>query len=169
MNAFRLIGILCIFLSSAAAAEKASRESVEKLMELTEASKMVDAMYGQVGQMFEGIGAEMGMTEADRPAFDKYMNRVMGLMKKEMSWDRLKEPTIDIYVRNFTEEEVRGLIDFYGSDIGRSMIQKMPIVMQESMGISQAMLRDALPKIHALAQEMQKELEAGRGKSASEE
>ena len=138
-------------------------------MELTETSKMVDAMYGQVGQMFEGFGAEMGMTEADRPAFDKYMAKVMDLMKRDMSWDRLKEPTIDIYVRNFTEEEVRGLIDFYGSDIGKSMIRKMPVVMQESMGVSQGMLKEALPKIHALAQEMQKELEANREKPAVEE
>lgn len=163
MGLVRLMGVVLLCVSSVGWAEqKASRESVEKLMELTEASKMVSSMYEQVGMMFEGMAKEMGVTEAEQPAFDRYMKRVAGLMQEEMSWEKIKEPTIDIYVRNFSEEEVQGLIEFYGSDVGKSMIRKMPVVMQESMGISQEMLKVTMPKIQALAVEMQSEIAASR-------
>ena len=163
MKTIRLIGFLLFCVSiSAMAGEKSSRESVEKLMELTEVSKMIDAMYAQVDQMFEGMAEQLGVTEAERPAFDKYMKKLAVLMREEMSWAKIKEPTIDIYLRNFSESEIQSLIEFYGSDIGRRMTEKMPIVMQESMGISQAMFKDAMPKIQALAAELQSEIAACR-------
>jgi hypothetical protein len=169
MKTIGLLGFLLLCFSTAGmAGEKASRESVEKLMELTEASKMIDSMYAQVSQMFEGMAEQIGIAEAERPAFDEYMQKVFVLMREEMSWASIKEPTIDIYLNNFSEEEIRGLIEFYGSDVGKSMIKKMPVVMQESMGISQAMLKKAMPKIQALAVEMQSEIAASRENNKGE-
>jgi uncharacterized protein len=163
MLAQRLMVILFLCISTAVAAEKpASRESVEELIELTGSSQMVDAMYGQVGQMFEGLGESMGLTQTERPAFDRYMQKVAALLQEDMSWEKMKAPMIDIYVRNFTEREVQGLITFYRSDIGRSMVAKMPVVMQESMGISQNMLHDTMPKVQALAEGLQSEIAALR-------
>ena len=169
MNSIKVIGLVLLCISSVASAkQEANRESVEELMELMDAARMVDAMYSQVGQMFEGMAEQMGVTEAERPAFDKYMQKVAELMRKEMSWDKLKGPTIDIYVRNFSENEIKGLIEFYSSDVGKSMIEKMPIVMQESMQISQTMLGSAMPQIHALAAEMQAEIAESRKQAQSE-
>lgn len=151
--------VLC-FSTCAVAAEKASRESMEKLLELTDAAGLVDATTAQIGQMVEGIFKDMDVAESHRQAFDGYMRKVTGLMQEDMSWEKIKEPTIDIYTRNFSEAEISGLIEFYESDVGRSVLQKMPIVMQESMEISQKMVNDAIPKLHALIAEMQAELRA---------
>jgi hypothetical protein len=129
---------------------------------------VVDAMYSQVDQMFEGMAEQMGINETDRPAFEKYMQKLAALMREEMSWAKIKEPTIEIYLQNFSKDEVHGLIEFYSSEVGKSMIQKMPVVMQESMGISQAMLKDAMPKIQALAAELRSEIIASRNETKAE-
>lgn len=153
-----------IFSLGAFASEPAKRDSVEKLLELTEASKMVDTMYAQMENMFAGMANQMGVTEKNRPAYDKYMKKVFAVINEDMSWKKMKEPLVQIYIKHLTEEEVQGMIDFYSTDIGKSMIKKMPIIMQDSMGLGQQMMVNALPKIKVLAEEMAAEVRAENAK-----
>ena len=165
----KFLTILCftfLVAFSAQAEEKSSQESVEKLMELTETSKMMDAMQGQIGQMFDGMSKQMGLSEEEKPAFETYMKKVASLMEEEMNWEAIKEPMINIYLKHFSEEEVKGLIEFYKSDLGKSMIQKMPLIMQESMLISQELMKDIMPKIQELAVGLQKDIQSSREKAA---
>ena len=158
-----LLAFLLILASLEVRAEtSASRESVEKLMELTQVSKMMVAMQSQMANMFEGMGTEMKLSDAEKPAFEKYMKKLSMLMREEMQWEKFKEPFIDIYMKHFSEREVRGLVEFYSSDIGRSMIEKMPLVMQDSMAISQQVMRRMMPKIQELALEMRTEIQESR-------
>lgn len=152
----------------AKAEQKPSRESVAKLMELTEVSKMMDVMYLQMSNMFDGMSKQLGISETEKPAFDKYMQKVAVLLQKDLNWNLFKEPMIDIYVENFTEDEVNGLIKFYQSDLGLSMTKKMPVVMQDTMLVSQKIMIDFLPKIQSLAMEMREEIQLSRDKSSEE-
>lgn len=160
-----VLAIGLIFSLGTFASEPAKKESVEKLLELTEASKMVDSMWGQIENMFAGLATQMGVTEADRPAYDRYMKKVGELLRKDMSWQKLKDPTIQIYIKHLTEEEVQGMITFYRTDVGRSMIKKMPVIMQDSMGLGQKMMVDTLPKIKVLAEELAAEIKAEKSKA----
>ncbi|GAA6205351.1 DUF2059 domain-containing protein [Thalassotalea sp. SU-HH00458] len=139
-----------------------SRASVEKLMELTEVSKMMDAMQHQVNNMFRGMSQQLGISEKEKPKFNKYMNKVSELMSEYMKWSTFKEPMIDIYTKHFSEKEVQGLIEFYQSDIGKSMTKKMPLVMQDSMVVSQTLMKDLMPKIQKLAMDMKSEIQQSR-------
>lgn len=144
------------------ATEVASKKSVEELMELTEVSKMMDAMQGQIGNMFNGMSKQMNISEKEKPAFDKYMKKIGDLLAKDMNWEAIKEPMIEIYSKHFTEEEVQGLINFYQSNLGKSMTKKMPLIMQDSMLISQELMKEFMPKIQALAIEMKNEIQLSR-------
>ncbi len=153
-----LVCLLAFSSLDAKEAEMASRESVEKLAELTEVPKMIDAMQSQVGGMFDGFAQQLDLSEEERPSFEKYKEKVIVLMHEEVSWEKMKEPMLDIYMKHFSEAEVQGLIEFYSSDLGQSMIRKMPEVMRESMAISQNMMQVMMPKIQALALEMQEDI-----------
>jgi len=161
----KILTILCfvsLFAFNAHADERSSKESVEQLMELTETSKMMDAMQGQISAMFDGMSAQIGISEEERPAFESYMQKVAKLMEKDMGWETFKEPMIKIYLKHFTEEEVKGLISFYQTEVGKSMIEKMPLIMQDSILMSQDLMKGIMPKIQALAVELQKDIEASR-------
>ena len=54
MKFYKIICLIAIISFGASADDKASNKSVEKLLELTEVSKMIDVMYGQIEQMFNG-------------------------------------------------------------------------------------------------------------------
>jgi len=146
------------------ASDPATTASVEKLLEITEASKMVDAVYAQVDSMSSNMATQMGLTEKDRPAFDKYMKKVSGLIRESMSWEKMKGPLIAVYVKHFTEQEIQGMLEFYNSDVGKSSIKKMPLVMQDSMGVSQKMMEGVFPKIKVFADELAAEIKATKAK-----
>ena len=151
-----------LFMFNVNATEVASKKSVEKLMELTEVSKMMDAMYSQITSMFNNMPKQMGMSDKEKPLFKKHMDKVVKLLKKEMNWDKFKSPMIDIYAKRFTEEEIQGLIKFYRSELGQAMIKKMPLILQDSMIVSQEILKDFMPKVQAVAMEMQEEIKQSR-------
>lgn len=113
-----------VFMFNVNASEIASKKSVEELMELTEVSKMMDAMYSQITSMFDNIPKQMGMSGEEKPLFKKHMEKVVKLLQSEMNWDKFKEPMIDIYAERFTEEEIQGLIKFYRSELGQAMVKK---------------------------------------------
>jgi uncharacterized protein len=44
---------------------------------------------------------------------------------------------VDIYVKHFTHDEVRALLDFYTTPVGRKVIRVMPMLAQESSAAGQ--------------------------------
>lgn len=52
-------------------------------------------------------------------------------MKREN--EQLANETIQIFARHFSPEDVKGLIAFYDSDLGRKMIKSMPPAVRESV------------------------------------
>ena len=152
-----LLTLLC-FTFGASAQTKASRESVEQLMVLTDVAKMMEAMQDQVSNMFNNMATQMNISEQERPAFQKYMAKLDTLFKEQMTWQQFKDPMINVYLTHFNQKEINGLIAFYQSDVGRSMTQKMPLVMQDSMLVGQQMMQGVMPKVQAIAEEMQGEI-----------
>lgn len=140
--------------SAAASSAPASTVSVERLLKALDLERTLDATYAQVHQVAEGVAAQAGIRARDREAFDRYMLRVTEVMREEAGWAKLKEPMVQIYARHYTEAEVQGLIAFYESPLGRSMVAKTPAIMRDSTVITQDMMKRVLPRLAELAREM---------------
>lgn len=81
------------------------------------------------------------------------------------------EPEIlKIYDKHFTEKEVDDMLAFYRTETGKSILKKMPDVMQESMMISQSFVQVLLPKLKEAALQLTKDIDKARaeGNDASE-
>lgn len=146
------------------ASEGVKRETVERLLEVMNAEAIIDGMYSQMDKMFVGVGQQLGVKESEQQIFDSYMKKVTAAMREEMTWEKLRGPMVDIYIKHYTEKEVNDLLAFYSTESGQSMIRKMPLVMQESMQISQTMLQGFMPKVKVLSIEFKEELVAARSK-----
>lgn len=55
--------------------------------------------------------------------------------KKQANVDDLFQQLIPLYTKYFTKEELEGLIEFYHSPLGRKLIEKQPLITQESFQI----------------------------------
>lgn len=150
---------------SGMASDSASkRESVEELLDLIDADSLIDNLYSQMGQTFQGMGQQLGIKPSEQELFDKFMGRLAEVMKEEMSWDKMEEPMIKIYLKHYTEKEVQDQITFYRSESGQSMINKQADVARDTMMMSQDIVRRFLPKLKKISEELEAELAAERNK-----
>lgn len=153
--------ILCFMLacSTAVAGEKEHRALAEELIKITEGDMVMEKMKAQVTMIFQQITAQMNVQEADKPKLDKYSKRFDAILKEDMAWDKVKTQYLDLYTSVFTEEETKGLVDFYKSDLGKKVTAKMPELMQQSMTVARTYMQGVVPKLETLTEEMRKEFE----------
>ncbi|WP_020407515.1 DUF2059 domain-containing protein [Hahella ganghwensis] len=153
---------LITFSLSATASDTSKRETVEELLEVMKADAMVDIIYSQMKQMAVGLGQRLGVKKDEQEIFDDYMGNVYSLMQEQMNWEKMKDPIIDVYLKHYTQEEIQGMLDFYKSDTGQSVLKKMPLVVADSTQVSQQMLQEILPQLKQLAQSLQSDLQQAR-------
>ncbi len=145
------------------------RETVERLLNVLNAEKVIDAMYSQAGNVFANMTAQLGVKESEQEIFNRYMQKLSDAMMEDVSWSKMKEPMIDIYMKHYTEKEIQDLLAFYSTESGKAMIEKMPLVARDSMLMSQSMLEGFMPRLTEIMVEMESELKAARNKASQDQ
>jgi len=103
-------------------------------------------------QMIQQLMAGRELSERQQQQLDKVMATTMKTVAEFLSWEQLQPLYRDLYAQSFDAEEVQAIIDFYASPAGQSMVQKMPLLMQNAM---QAIQERLLPFL----QELQRNIE----------
>ncbi len=149
---------------AASADAPVSEASLRELMELTQARKLIDNVYGQIDTSFDaGLKASLGdkkVTPSQQKVVDDVRSKVNSLMREALSWDRLEPMFLDIYGMTFSQQEIDGMLTFYRSDAGRAVIAKMPLVMEASMKSTLTLLSDMTPKMRKIMNEAREAIEA---------
>jgi len=109
---------------AAAPEETEFRQDIRKLMVLTGAGDLGTQVMKQMIDMFK-------QTYVGVP--DEFWDRFL----EQAGGDELVELVIPIYERHLTHEDVKGLIAFYESPLGRKLVSKQPLIMEESMLVGQ--------------------------------
>ncbi|HZP85259.1 MAG TPA: DUF2059 domain-containing protein [Burkholderiales bacterium] len=150
---------LCSALSCHAAPP--SEESLDTLFALTKAESMLDAVHASVEQHMRVALAQAAagktLTAKQQRFFDEWPKRSAEVIREELSWASMKPVLVQIYQETFTQEEIDGLIDFYRSAVGRTFIEKMPVVMQKSTLLMQSRIQPLAAKMKAAAEEALRE------------
>lgn len=164
----KTITALCLALAtSLAMAAAPSDASIEELLDVTQASKMTDAMVKQISAAMlpafeQSIDLEH-LDEASREKARRYMaifsRKMDKVLTDELSWERMKSDSVQIYREVFTQEEVDALIAFYRTPAGRAMLEKMPLVMQKSMALMKGRMPQMMKRLQQLAQETAQEFQ----------
>lgn len=132
-----------------AQAEDVKRQDIRKLIELTGGSKIGMQILTKMLDMFKTMSPEV-----PEAAWEE--------MLKEFSPETLVELTVPIYEKHLTHEDIKGLITFYESPLGRKVIAAMPAVMQESMEAGQQWGVEIAQKVQAKL-EAQEKLKSPKG------
>lgn len=153
--------VLCFILtcSTAYSGEKEHRALAEELIKITDGDTVMEKMKAQVTMIFQQIASQMNIQEADKPKLEKYSARFDAILKEDMAWEKVRPQYLDLYTSVFTEEETKGLVDFYKSDLGKKVTAKMPELMQQSMTVARTYMQGVVPKLEALTEEMRKDFE----------
>ena len=156
---------LLIFSTNLYAAQTAKQQKIDELVEVMNMDAMVDSMYAQVEGMMQNMSVQMGVKPDEKAIFDKYYADMTEVLKTKMSWQKMQPMMINLYDKQFTEQEISDILAFYKTESGQAILKKMPQVMQESMQMSQALVQDAMPEIQAIAGELGEALKQSRSKA----
>jgi len=127
--------------------EPSFRSDIQKLMEVTGAAQMGAQAASLVsGQIIDGL-------KKSQPSIpDGAIAVVKQVLDEEFAKafsgpDSINEQLVAIYAKHFTQEDVRGLLTFYSSDLGKKLVAAMPAVFQESAAAGQQWAQTQMPRI----------------------
>jgi uncharacterized protein len=131
---------LTFFLPLLAQADEAShRAAAESLLNQMDMEKMLTQ---SIDQMLKA------QVQAN-PTIAPYEPQMRAFFAKYMSWASMKEDTINIYMGEFTEDELKQSAAFYQTPVGRKSIQKMPGLLAKGMEMGQRRVQEHLPELQA--------------------
>ena len=110
-------------------------DDIQKLMELMDAK----AMGLQVMQTMNASLKATGNPVYSEGFFEDFMS--------EVDFDELVELTIPIYEKHFTHDDIKQMIAFYQSPIGKKLLKKQPAILKESMAVGIAWAQKITEKL----------------------
>ncbi len=154
----RILPLLFATCLAAEAADNVPTEaSIRELLEITNVQKLLEQMIPQLDNMMQKTMAEALKGQTIPPDAQQMVDRsradALATMKEELAWSKLEPMYIRIYQKSLTQEEVTGIIGLYKTPAGQAMINKMPLVIQNTMSEMQQMMA---PMIQRMQQSQQK-------------
>jgi hypothetical protein len=131
--------IICILVSPAASDNiaPAKRADIEKLMRITGPPDVTRQMSNFfIRQMSQTI-------KAARPDLPAKTYRILGEEINKVIEEQMTakggflDMVIPIYAKHFSHKDIKGLLKFYHTDLGKKTIKIWPLVLQESMTLAQ--------------------------------
>ncbi|HEX7049873.1 MAG TPA: DUF2059 domain-containing protein [Longimicrobiales bacterium] len=92
------------------------------------------------------------------PAMAQFRDVFVDFFAEYMKWDELYPQYVRLYREAYTEAELRELIAFYKTPVGRKTVEVMPRLMQEGAQIGQQQIAPHLPE---LQQRIQARIQSG--------
>ena len=145
-----ITGLLAACVSLSAYATPANPATVQKLIVETKMEQMIKESL----QQMKPLSDEQILQEAKKKLGQKQLTaKQLGIVKQlqQLSWQQInvinnwqtmQKIMVGIYQKHFSEEELQATLRFYQSPEGRSMTQKMPLMMNDVMHSLQANLQD---------------------------
>jgi hypothetical protein len=160
------VALVCA--SGQALAATASHEaSAVAFLKLAHADQLGAPIYMQAQQMFAQRFAETKAPDSKKAVLEKYQAQANAALDKAIGWDKLQPDMVKLYTDNFSEQELKDLVAFYQSPLGKKVQAKMPQISQQSFQMTQEKLQPAVPVVTKLLESMTNELApAGKGAAA---
>jgi uncharacterized protein len=120
---------------SASAIDPEKEADIRSLMELIGARDMVqDGINGSTEQYREKLLA----TVPNNDKGQAFVNAFTDAYQKKLDADQLTEQLVGVYDQHFTADEIKGLLQFYGSPLGQKVAAEMPKVTRDIQAQSRA-------------------------------
>jgi hypothetical protein len=167
MRTLYVVTISCLAAVTSSIAAPPSDQSINELLDVMNMPRMMDQILTNMDQEIKA-GMQRGLqqslrgrepTAEQRAEVDKFQKKLMGIMRDELTFDKVKDIYVRVYRETFTQEEVNGLIAFYKSPAGKAYVEKVPSVMQRAGAEMQSRIGPMVQKLNVMQQEFLKDLE----------
>ncbi|HMO03061.1 MAG TPA: DUF2059 domain-containing protein [Kiritimatiellia bacterium] len=138
-----LITVLLVAATAIRADEEGS-ERKELAVTVLDAMNFCDMIDQTLDQMKEAQQKNLSMRGMTSSSVD--LDRTFTIIRENMPCDDMKQEMAAIYAQVFTTTELRGIRDFFTSEVGQTFNSKQPELMRRSMEVSMKRVNAAMMK-----------------------
>lgn len=160
MKRFLILPIF-LFTLQVSADEATHKAAVQELLKVTKAEQLLIQSLSPI----EGIQKQLivQLTEGKdrdsaRAVADQVLKSSNEVVMAKLSWTAMEAEYTRVYMRFFSEEEVRGMVEFYKSPLGQKVLEKTPALMGEIVQMTSNKIDEVVPEIQAAAQKSAEEV-----------
>jgi hypothetical protein len=164
-----LIALALLYPTLYAADVPPSDASLQQLLEVAQAHKTLDATMAQMETMmknvFQQITAGQPASPETQKIFDKARADVTSLCKEDLSWAKMEPIYLRIYRKSLSQSEVNGMIAFYKTPAGQAVMDKMPLILQNTMAEVGQMMGPMMERAQRMEKELIAQMQAEKAKA----
>jgi hypothetical protein len=128
------------------AVDSAHRADIERLMETTGASALGAQMASTVSDAF--LNGFKQTQQVIPPRVIEVVREVLNTeFEQAFNGGEMKDRQTALYAKYFTHDDVKGLLTFYQTDLGRKAIAAMPNLAREGAAIGEQWARANMPRV----------------------
>lgn len=120
---------------SASSIDPVKAADIRSLMELLGAR---DLVQDGASNMIEQSREKLLATVPDNEKGQAFVNAFSASYEKKFNVDQVTEQLVLIYDKHYTEDEIKGLLQFYGSPLGQKVAAEMPKIGRETQAAVRA-------------------------------
>ena len=109
---------------------------IRELMELTGAKNLGQELIDAGMEQFRSTVQD---SQPDNPRAKQFVDAFVARFQKHFDTNSLTDRIIPIYDKYLTDEDLKGLIDYYHSPLGQRMLKSLPELTRESQAAGFAM------------------------------
>ena len=107
------VGLIC-------AQDSEKEQDIRRLLEVSGSGNLgIQVMQNMIGNF------QQSFPEVPNAFWEEFM--------KEVTPEKLNDLVVPVYDKYFSHEDIKAFITFYETPAGKRLVEKLPIVMQESM------------------------------------
>ena len=132
---YGMLFFLLVGLAGSAHAQDASESEQQAALDLLE------TMNTQ--QTFEAsMDAMLDMQMEQNPAATQLEPIMREFFAEHLAWEEIQPDYVALYTDLYTEDELKGIIEFYQTDVGQKMVEVMPEMAVRSQQIAQEHIQE---------------------------
>jgi len=142
MKKFVLLLLMTVSVGLVCAQEPEKEKDIRRLLEVSGSGNLgIQVMQNMIGNF------QQSFPEVPATFWEEFM--------KEVTPGKLTDLVVPVYEKYFSHEDIKAFITFYETPAGKRLVEKLPMVMQESMQVGEVWGRELGEKV------MSKMLEEG--------
>lgn len=142
MKKFVLLLLMTVSVGLVCAQESEKEKDIRRLLEVSGSGNLgIQVMQNMIGNF------QQSFPEVPATFWEEFM--------KEVTPGKLTDLVVPVYDKYFSHEDIKAFITFYETPAGKRLVEKLPMVMQESMQVGEVWGRELGEKV------MSKMLEEG--------
>lgn len=158
--------VVTLLVAWAASANDAppSDASILELTTLSHSQELFNGVRPQLDAMVSSSLKEASQGQAITPErqaiLDQMRAKMLAALDEFFNGDALGRMHVRVYQATYTQDEVDGLIAFYKTPAGQALVNKAPLLMQNTMDEMRALMHPLTQRINQIKVDAEREMKA---------